>query len=248
MMCAKTMEGLVGARTSMDMTKVPLRVFKEARRRGDTATMERAMGYVNEFSNQAQEYKAEVHEGMKEDGKEAKEREKSVREKAAVKLKEESEGGKEKMNIQGIENNSFQPPQEVCGDFREGAAEREADPTAGNEKGREWFIKDEYIPEDKNSQNPAGIYKRIQDESGRPKIQYADPHREKKSCTGNTDQVDREIEKLRQQKTQLEQRLNSAKDEKKAAELERKLAQVENELRQKDNDIYRRQHTVFYEA
>ena len=91
MMCAKTMEGLVGARTNMDMTKVPLRVFKEARHRGDTATMERAMGYVNGFSNQAQEYKAEAYEGIEEDGKEAKEREKAARENAAAKLKERME-------------------------------------------------------------------------------------------------------------------------------------------------------------
>lgn len=91
MMGTKTMEGLVGARTNMNMTKVPLRVFKEAERRGDTATMERAMGYVNEFSDKAKEYKEEASEGMKEDGKEAKEKEKAAREEAVDRLKEESE-------------------------------------------------------------------------------------------------------------------------------------------------------------
>lgn len=79
-------------------------------------------------------------------------------------------------------------------------------------------------------------------------IQRADSGREKKSCTGNTNQVDREIERLKQQKAQLEQQRSSARDEKEKAELEQKLAQVENELRQKDNDAYRRQHTVFYEV
>ena len=45
-MHTKVMEGIVGARTNMDMVDVPMRVYKEARRKGDTATMERAMGYV----------------------------------------------------------------------------------------------------------------------------------------------------------------------------------------------------------
>ena len=56
-MNAKTMEGLVGAKTNMDLLNSPFRVYKEARRRGDTATMDRAMGYVAEFSDKADEYK-----------------------------------------------------------------------------------------------------------------------------------------------------------------------------------------------
>ena len=63
-MNTKTMEGLVGARTSMKILNTPFRVFKEARRRGDTATMERAMGYVNEYRDKADEYKAKADEGM----------------------------------------------------------------------------------------------------------------------------------------------------------------------------------------
>lgn len=135
MMCEKTMEGLVGARTNMDMTKVPLRVFKEARRRGDTATMERAMGYVNEFSDQAQEYKAEADEGMKEDGKEAKEREKAAREKAADRLKEESEKLEEKM--EDSEKDSKKDNGELLTISREGkvlwenAAKQKADDLEG---------------------------------------------------------------------------------------------------------------------
>ena len=43
-MHTKTMEGLIGARTNMDLTKVPMRVYKEARLRNDYATMERSMG------------------------------------------------------------------------------------------------------------------------------------------------------------------------------------------------------------
>lgn len=44
------MEGLAGAKTNMDLLNTPFRVYKDARRRGDLATMERAMGYVKDFS------------------------------------------------------------------------------------------------------------------------------------------------------------------------------------------------------
>ena len=61
----------------------------------------------------------------------------------------------------------------------------------------------------------------------------------------NTDKVDREIEKLKKQQQELEQRLNSETDEAKIKELERQLAQVEQELKQKDNDTYRRQNATY---
>ena len=90
-MHTKVMEGIVGARTNMDMVDVPMRVYKEARRKGDTATMERAMGYVNEFENKAREYKAEADEGMKEEAEELKEKEKLEREESIQKRREERE-------------------------------------------------------------------------------------------------------------------------------------------------------------
>lgn len=61
---------------------------------------------------------------------------------------------------------------------------------------------------------------------------------------GNTDKVDREIEKLKKKQQELEQRINTETDEAKIKDLERQLAQVERELKQKDNDTYRRQHTT----
>lgn len=81
-MNTKTMDGLIGARMNMEMVNVPMRVFKEARLKGDTATMERAMGYVGEFSEKAWEYEAKADEGMKEEAKEE-------REKAGERAKEE---------------------------------------------------------------------------------------------------------------------------------------------------------------
>ncbi|NBJ93013.1 hypothetical protein [Parablautia muri] len=95
-MHTKTMEGLVGARTNMNQLNTPMRIYKEARRRGDTATMERAMGYVNDFSDKAQEYKAKADEGMEEDAKETREKAKLQCEEAIRKRKEEREKLEEK--------------------------------------------------------------------------------------------------------------------------------------------------------
>ncbi len=90
-MHTKTMEGLIGARTNMNLMNTPMRVYKEARRKGDSETMERTMGYANECSDRAEEYKAEADEGMKEDAKEAREKAKVQREEAIQKRREERE-------------------------------------------------------------------------------------------------------------------------------------------------------------
>lgn len=89
MMHTKTMEGLAGAKTNMDLLNTPFRVYKDARRRGDLATMERAMGYVKEFSDKAMDYKAKAEEGMKEDAEKAREKAKLAREDAIQKRREE---------------------------------------------------------------------------------------------------------------------------------------------------------------
>ena len=58
----------------------------------------------------------------------------------------------------------------------------------------------------------------------------------------DTDKVDREIEKLKKKKEELERRLDTETDEAKIKDLERQLAQVEKELKLKDNDTYRKQN------
>lgn len=108
-MHAKTMEGLIGAHTNMNMTKVPMRIFKEARHKGDLATMERSMGYVNDFENKAYQYKDEAYEGMKEEAKEAREKEKLAREQAIEKRREERkelEAQREQKEVENVENTS----------------------------------------------------------------------------------------------------------------------------------------------
>lgn len=122
-------------------------------------------------------------------------------------------------------------------------------------------LADEYIPEEK--QAPSGRYWLGKDEDGRPKVCFDDPERaadapsgaaaparkamgdKTERCTGNTDQVDREIQRLKKRRETLEQQLSAQNDGARIKELERKLAQVERELAQKDNDTYRCQHTVF---
>ncbi|MDE7254008.1 MAG: hypothetical protein K2O32_13855 [Acetatifactor sp.] len=90
-MHTKTMEGLIGARTNMNLMNTPMRVYKEARRKGDTETMERAMGYAVECSDRAEEYQAEADEGMKKDAEEARKTAKEQREEAIQKRRDERE-------------------------------------------------------------------------------------------------------------------------------------------------------------
>ena len=118
------------------------------------------------------------------------------------------------------------------------------------------FVREEHMP--------AGLYRMEKDEDGNPKIYFDDPDqaagekdeirqedpervsgKKGEICRGSTDKVDREIEKLKKKKEELEAKLNTETDESKKKELESRLAQVERELRQKDNDTYRRRHTVF---
>lgn len=120
--------------------------------------------------------------------------------------------------------------------------------------------KDEYISSEKSGSKPSGLYRLGQDENGNPKVMYDDPKRVAKAkdvqpkeepakkaekCTTNTDNVDREIEKLKEDKKQLEQQIKAAAgDKEKVKVLEKKLVQIEGQLSQKDNDTYRRKNAV----
>lgn len=108
-------------------------------------------------------------------------------------------------------------------------------------------------------QQSAGVYQVTHDENGRRIIQVdescetaqeqpkAKPQDESEKpnivkTTVNTDKVDKEIEKLKQTQTQLEQKIAAAKGPKEKEKLEAQLAQVNAELKAKDNDTYRQQH------
>ncbi len=90
-MHTKTMEGLAGASTNVKLLNTPFHVYKDAERRGDTAVMERAMGYVGEFAEKSEDYQKKAEKGMKEDAKEAREKAKTEQENAIRKRKEERE-------------------------------------------------------------------------------------------------------------------------------------------------------------
>ncbi len=86
----------------------------------------------------------------------------------------------------------------------------------------------------------------VNEDGKRPKADADNSGKPVEKCTGNTDGIDKEIERLKEKRQQLKQQIQSASgDEQKMENLERKLAQVESELSQKDNDAYRRQHTFF---
>ena len=90
-MHVKTMEGLAGASMSMKLMNTPMRVYKEAERRGDTGVMERAMGYAGDFADKAEDYQKTTEKGMKEDAKEAREKAKTEQENAIRKRREQRE-------------------------------------------------------------------------------------------------------------------------------------------------------------
>lgn len=86
-------QALIGANVNVNIAKVPLRVYKEAERKGDTAAMERSMGYFTDFSSKAARYTQEAsRETLKEQREESRERElereKALEEKRAEKKAE----------------------------------------------------------------------------------------------------------------------------------------------------------------
>lgn len=104
-MNAKIMEGLVGAGTNIHLVNTPMKVYREAKHKGDTGAMERAMGYAGEFAKKAEEYKTKAEEGLKEEAREAKEereakeareQRKTERERAVEYPKQEEEHSEEK--------------------------------------------------------------------------------------------------------------------------------------------------------
>ncbi len=89
-MNAGVMEGLVGANSNMKILNVPMRVYHEAERKGDTAKMERAMGYAADFAGRATAYKDMAEEELKKEMEENREKEKLEQEKAIEKQREET--------------------------------------------------------------------------------------------------------------------------------------------------------------
>lgn len=99
-MNVKTMEGLAGASTSISMISTPMNVAKEAERKGDTDKMKRALSYAAGVRQQAEEYGDKTEQGMKLDGKEAKEQERLRQEKLIEARREERREQEEQIEHQ----------------------------------------------------------------------------------------------------------------------------------------------------
>lgn len=87
-MIAKTAEGLLGANNAMNVIRTPMKVFKEARARGDKETMDRAMGYVEKAHDEAWEKKYSADEGLKQEAEENKLKAEQEREELAQRIRE----------------------------------------------------------------------------------------------------------------------------------------------------------------
>lgn len=138
----------------------------------------------------------------------------------------------------------------------DGAQMRKAEQEKAKETEKDWnnekasdqasALRDEYISSEKSGEKPDGLYRLGRDKDGRKKVFFDDPKKSEEKCIANTDRVDGQVRKLKEEKQQLEQQIRSAVgDDRKTRELEKKLAQVEKELSRKDNDTYRRQNTSF---
>lgn len=82
----------------------------------------------------------------------------------------------------------------------------------------------------------------LEGKANEPKAEGGEPTQKSKSATYNTDKVDAEIKRLREQKQQFEKQIQSATDPRQAVMLQKQITRLEKELQQKDNDAYRREH------
>lgn len=222
-MNVKVMEGLVGARINTNLMDTPMRIYKEARQKDDTATMERAMGYAGEFADKAKEYQAEIDEGMEEEAKEA--RAKVELEGEGVPILKDEYISSEKADsrpsgLYHMERDENGNPKVVYDDPKK---------SSGTERDGESGVRVGSSPKDK--------------EVEQSKEKPAHRKDEAEETTVNTDTVDREIEKLKKQKQQLQQQIKAASGNEEK-DLQQELSRTEAELSQKDNDTYRRQNAV----
>lgn len=90
-MKAGSMEGLIGADVNLKMSQTPMRVYREAERRGDTEAMKRAMGYVTDFQEKAYEYSDRSQEELAGELKEEREEQEARLEQARERREEAKE-------------------------------------------------------------------------------------------------------------------------------------------------------------
>lgn len=85
-MNTKMLEGIIGAGANMKMMDTPMRIYRAEASKGDkanTATMERALGYANQFADKAEAYQDKASQGIEEESEEMRAKAKLERELAA---------------------------------------------------------------------------------------------------------------------------------------------------------------------
>lgn len=88
-MNAKMMEGLVGASMNAKLSDTPMSVYHQASNEGDTAKMERALGFAGECTEKAEQYQEKVEKGREEEKKAEREKAKVEQEEAIEKSRQE---------------------------------------------------------------------------------------------------------------------------------------------------------------
>ena len=97
-MKAGSMGGLIGASINMEISKTPMKVYKEAEGRGDTEVMKRSMAYASDFQEKAKECSDRAQEELAKELKEECREQEIKREQAIEKRGEEAKENRE--NIQ----------------------------------------------------------------------------------------------------------------------------------------------------
>ncbi len=108
MMQAGSMKALMGASSNLHLASTPMKVFKEAEARGDKETMERAMGYVTEFGNNAEKEADKLGEETIKETREARKQQEIEREQAIEKARQENKIEREQ-SLNGAEKPAVEP-------------------------------------------------------------------------------------------------------------------------------------------
>lgn len=88
-------------------------------------------------------------------------------------------------------------------------------------------------------------FDRFEKSGEKPAIPEEGQKPEMKECTVNTDSVDAEIRKLKEEIQEVQQKLQSEDRGDQRKSLEQRLTQLESELQTKDNDAYRKQNASY---
>ena len=83
------MEGLMGASSNIRLSGTSMSVYRQASAAGDTAKMQRALGYTGECTEKAVKYQEKMDKGMEAEAEAARERAKLEQEAAIEKRREE---------------------------------------------------------------------------------------------------------------------------------------------------------------